>query len=244
MPWFKVDDDFHDHPKARKAGPVAVGVWVLCGSWSADNTTDGYVPDQVVKEKAGHNWRRYAERLVAAGLWSRVDGPPESLTVPVQREDRERTETLSRRDWGVGYQFHDWHRYQPTRDEWMAKREADAARQRASRARRKSGRHGVTPPGAKPINGATRDRRTETVSHHPDPYVPNGTSRGGPGDDDRPGNGDKNINGFHPNPSTPTGRSPETEATLAALRRRLPKGQPLRNTWQPPRVDAPREDGA
>lgn len=250
MPWFKVDDDFHDHPKARKAGPMAVGVWTLCGGWSADNLTDGYVPAQVAKEKGGHNWRRAAERLVAVGLWYAVDGPPESL---MQRRDedaaeiwerrgRDARETLSHRDWGVGYQFHDWHRYQPTRDDWVSKREADAARQRASRARRKAARHGVTPTNGRSINGNTRDRRGEAVSHHPDPYVP--TVRLGERAEDVNGP----AVGHDPNSSpsmkpTPNGtRSKETEAALAKLRAQLPKGRPLRNT--PPPVDPHPRGGA
>lgn len=88
MPWFKVDDKLHDHRKARKAGKAAMGVWVLAGSWSMDNLTDGFVPDDVLTR-----WgtRADAGRLVAAGLWY------------VDEHAGER-----------GWRFHDWATFQPS----------------------------------------------------------------------------------------------------------------------------------
>ena len=53
--WFKVDDKLHDHRKARKAGKAAMGVWVLAGSWSMDNETDGFVPDDTAAPQPGRN---------------------------------------------------------------------------------------------------------------------------------------------------------------------------------------------
>lgn len=88
MSWFKVDDKLHDHRKARKAGKAAMGVWVLAGSWSMDNLTDGFVPADVLMR-----WGTKADagRLVGAGLWyvDQHDGEP-------------------------GWRFHDWSRFQPS----------------------------------------------------------------------------------------------------------------------------------
>ena len=88
MVWFKVDDKLHDHRKARKAGKAAMGMWVLAGSWSSDNLTDGFIPEDVALR-----WgtRADAERLVAAELWQ-----------------------ASSRDGEPGWQFHDWARFQPS----------------------------------------------------------------------------------------------------------------------------------
>ena len=105
MTWFKVDDGFHDHKKVRRLGKdrtAAVGVWTLCGSWSADTGADGFVPTEIVQR---HDPReKLAARLVDVGLWHRdeVDGEP-------------------------GYRFHDWHDYQPTADEVEEKRAKRAA---------------------------------------------------------------------------------------------------------------------
>lgn len=96
MTWFKVDDKLHDHRKARSAGKAAMGVWVLAGSWSADNLRDGFVPDTVLPRWGN---RRDAQRLVDVGLW---------------HDDTDDGET--------GWRFHEWTERQPTRAETEAKR--------------------------------------------------------------------------------------------------------------------------
>ena len=68
--WFNVDDKLHTSP-ARLMIPKrwrahAIGVWCLCGSYSSDNLTDGYVPEEVFKEHGGTDAiRKY---LTAAGF--------------------------------------------------------------------------------------------------------------------------------------------------------------------------------
>lgn len=87
MPWFKVDDQLHDHRKARAAGKSAMGVWVLAGSWCSEREIGGFVPASVLSR-----WGTKADaaRLVAAGLWDvgELDGEP-------------------------GWWFHDWSVFQP-----------------------------------------------------------------------------------------------------------------------------------
>lgn len=103
MTWFKVDDKLHDHRKTRVAGKAAMGVWVLAGSWSADNLTDGFVPESVLTR-----WgtRADANKLVKAGLWH-----------PDEHEGEK------------GWRFHEWSEggRQPTRAETLARREVRAA---------------------------------------------------------------------------------------------------------------------
>jgi hypothetical protein len=99
MTWFKVDDKLHDHRKARKAGKSAMGVWVLAGSWSMDNETDGFIPDDVLVRWGS---KADARTLVAVGLWDR--------------------ETFQGED---GYRFHDWSRFQPSAAVTAAKRAAE-----------------------------------------------------------------------------------------------------------------------
>jgi hypothetical protein len=110
MPWFKIDDKLHDHPKVRRAGKAAMGVWVLAGSWSADNLQDGFVPQSVLGR-----WGtpRDAQRLCECGLWS----PATKYGEP-------------------GWQFHEWETYQPTRAKVEAKRRATARRVERWRERR------------------------------------------------------------------------------------------------------------
>lgn len=67
MSWFPVDDAFHSHPKARRAGMEAVGLWVVSGSFCMAYLTDGFVPEWFVKEKP--RGLALARKLVHAGLW-------------------------------------------------------------------------------------------------------------------------------------------------------------------------------
>jgi hypothetical protein len=109
--WFKVDDKLHDHRKARAAGKAAAGVWVLAGSWAADNLTDGFVPEHVLSR-----WgtRRDAARLVEVGLWHVAEKHGEP-----------------------GWAFHEWEQYQPTRAEVEADRKANADRIRRWREKKR-----------------------------------------------------------------------------------------------------------
>lgn len=104
MPWFKVDDKFHDHRKSRAAKKAAVGVWTLAGSWCADNLMDGFVPRSVLPR-----WGTSADakRLVDAGLW-----------------------VESEKDGEKGWQFLNWHEFQPSKAEVEAEREATKERVR------------------------------------------------------------------------------------------------------------------
>ena len=60
MPWFKVDDTWHSHPKARRASLGAVGLWSMCGSYSMAYKTDGWVPEWFAR------FRSAAEAVVFA----------------------------------------------------------------------------------------------------------------------------------------------------------------------------------
>ncbi len=115
MPWFKVDDQLHSHPKPRRATLAALGLWTLAGSYSMAYKLDGFVPEWYVHGHA--QGKRHADALVSVGLWERTI-----------------------RDGEAGYLFHDWTDYQPTSDEIEAEREAARERQRAFRAKRREAR--------------------------------------------------------------------------------------------------------
>lgn len=125
MVWFKVDDKLHDHRKPRRAGVgsnvnglAAMGLWGLAGSYSADNLTDGFVPEHTLTRWAPSLpvGRKLARLLVDAGLWhpAVVDGE-------------------------AGWVFHEWEDRQPTRAQVEAERAAAAERMRNRRKRGGSG---------------------------------------------------------------------------------------------------------
>lgn len=119
MTWFKVDDTLAGHPKARKAGLPAMGLWTVAGSWASQQLTDGFVPGWYVE-----TWpqgRKLAARLVDARLWNvgEHDGEP-------------------------GWWFHEWEHANPLREQVLRDREAARLRQQRRRDTRVSHRE-VTP---------------------------------------------------------------------------------------------------
>ncbi|MEU6758011.1 mucin-2 [Streptomyces sp. NPDC046685] len=66
MPWFKIDDASHSHPKFMAAGNAALGLWLRCGAYSAQHLTEGHVPAAVAK---AYGTPAQARKLVAVGLW-------------------------------------------------------------------------------------------------------------------------------------------------------------------------------
>lgn len=107
MPWFPVDDAFHSHPKAVKAGDEALGMWTRAGAHCMAYLTDGFVADWWVKQQPKGVVK--AQRLVKAELWRLVE-----------------------KDGEAGYQFHDWKR-ECTKEYVSAVREN--ARQRKAKSR-------------------------------------------------------------------------------------------------------------
>jgi hypothetical protein len=105
MPWFKVDDTLHSHPKARRAGLPAIGMWALAGSYSAAYATEGFVSEPWVASFT--RGRRLATELVVAGLW-----------VPAEKDGEN------------GWAFHDWLKFQPSKAEIDADRAMASERQR------------------------------------------------------------------------------------------------------------------
>lgn len=120
MPWMKVDDKLHDHRKARKAGKAAMGVWVLAGSWSMANETDGFIPESVLVR-----WGTPADakRLVTAGFWS-----------------------VAEKDDEAGWVFHDWLKYQPDARTVRLKQERESEAGSQGNHIRWHKRRGVTDP--------------------------------------------------------------------------------------------------
>lgn len=140
--WFKTDDTLHAHPKARRAGVAAMGLWVLAGSWSMSYKTDGFVPDWFVGSFP--EGMDLAGRLTAATLW-----------VPATRDGEN------------GWSFHDWEDYQPSSDEIEKGRRNARERQRRHRERiaNRGGGAAEQPDDPTPV---TRDRTvTQRVTNAP-----------------------------------------------------------------------------
>lgn len=124
MTWMKVDDRLHAHPKPRRAGLAAMGLWVLAGSWVADSLSDGFLPTQQPWAWAGPDAPDLAQRLVDAGLW-----------LPTEQAGE------------AGWLFHDWPDFQPTKADVMARRVVEREKKRRQRSNCPEGTPGGTPAG-------------------------------------------------------------------------------------------------
>lgn len=137
MAWFKVDDAFYRSGKVRKLGKdrvPAVGLWTLAGGWSADNLTDGFVPWEVID---GWDLRRNLSRkLIAVGLWIETE-----------------------HDGEAGISFHDWQDWQPTREQVVQRRKADAERRARWRDGKRHAETNTEPGAASPLTSQPASRR-------------------------------------------------------------------------------------
>lgn len=156
MPWFKVDDNLSFHHKVVAAGNPAMGLWVRAGSLSAQQLTDGFIPDHMA---AALGTKAQAERLVTVGLWSREKG---------------------------GYRFHEWTERQPSKADVEAERLAHAERMRAYRERKKKGKQKAYVQVSEVGDGARADHEQGTSTERsvlvqaprPDPTRPDPSSYG------------------------------------------------------------------
>lgn len=174
MTWFKVDDGWHKHRKRIRIGMdlegfAARGLWVDCGSWAADEHSDGWLPLDVLDYLAPNMGRKLAERLVRGGVW----------------------EPLEERSGEEGFQMHDWPDYNPTREEEEAKtaKKSDGGQLGNHRRWHTNGRTDLRcsycSPAKRSASGGRRktdrstdritDRSSETVPNPPDPSRPDPT---------------------------------------------------------------------
>ena len=156
MTWFKVDDGFSSSKKVlsipRTQRLAAVGLWTMAGNWSAKELTDGVVPKYVLDELGATP--KLIQALIDARLWD--DGR--------STEARSRLDGTSAEAWssagdcGPCIVFHNWPKYQPTRDGVEEERRKSAERQARWRDRHK----GET--GESPVSNDVTDASVERPS--------------------------------------------------------------------------------
>lgn len=73
MPWARLDDGFHDHPKVDGLSLAAVGLYTLCLTWAHRHrktaVLPGHITDARVSKLAGKDAKRLTTELLASGLW-------------------------------------------------------------------------------------------------------------------------------------------------------------------------------
>jgi len=96
MTWVKLDDLMPQHPKILRAGPAAAWLWVCGLAYCSRMLTDGAIPAEAVGSFGVPSADRLAGRLTDVGLWEKT---------------------------ADGYQVHDYHDYQPSKEQVLARRE-------------------------------------------------------------------------------------------------------------------------
>lgn len=159
MTWFKADDGLADHRKVRQLGRdrlPAMGLWLLSGTWSAQQLTDGFVPDEIVERYDPKH--RMARRLVDVGLWIRAGIDAENGNFPVTEP---------------GYLFHDWAEMQPLARDVQRRRAETRDRVRKHREQRKQSTPPPDPPnGNSERNGSSNALLDALVTAPPSRPVP------------------------------------------------------------------------
>lgn len=152
MPWFKIDDKAHSHPKFMKAGNAALGLWLRCGSYSAQHLTEGIVPAPIAQM---YGTAPQAARLVKTGLWHE------------HGHDCERCPQPSAGD----YVIHDFFEggRNTTRAQYEANKSAAADRAAKSRAARKAaGFEGESSAKTNRFEDESKTNRPRKDPHFPD----------------------------------------------------------------------------
>ncbi|MEU1494323.1 mucin-2 [Streptomyces sp. NPDC005776] len=148
MPWFKIDDSAHSHPKFMRAGNAALGLWLRCGSYSAQHLLEGFVPKDIVKPFKGTPAQ--VQKLIDAGLWH--DAGHDCTRCPQP---------------AGGYMIHDF--FEGGRNTTRAQHEANkrGAAERAAKSR-ESRKRTVSGPDSNNIQDAIgSENDTETVQNQP-----------------------------------------------------------------------------
>ncbi|MFB6955509.1 hypothetical protein ACFCYB_00375 [Streptomyces sp. NPDC056309] len=114
MAWFALDDGFDSHPKVRKAGNAAVGLFVRLGVHATKHLTEGHLDGAIVRD---YGTPATVRKLVAVGMLHEPGHPCPRCPQPA----------------ADGYYIHDYLDYNKSRAQIEAAREAARKRQQRGR---------------------------------------------------------------------------------------------------------------
>lgn len=145
MPWFAVDDGFDTHPKVRKAGNAAAGLFCRLGAHCARHLTDGHVDRATVRD---YGSPAQLAKLTTAGL---LHAAGHDCPRCEQPEDG-------------GYVLHDFLDYNRSRKQIEAARESGRRRQNKGRETQRAQRN-ATDSAANSRENSTQNERDSRENH-------------------------------------------------------------------------------
>lgn len=168
MVYFYVDDGLNGNGKAREAGPAAMGLWVMSGSYSGQHLTEGLTPHWYVRTFS--NGMKLASVLVAAKLWHAAGERCKSKDCPANKRAVPEGQ----------FAFHDWAKINTQTKAMIEKKRAEnAARVRAHRDRVASRDSNALqmPHQSSPVRTKVRDL-TGRQSSHGEPTTDDSSAHG------------------------------------------------------------------
>jgi len=217
MPWARFDDRFPSNRKIRKLSDRAFRLYVSAICWSAENLTDGFIPEgdlRLVADVRGP--KTVAAELVAAGLWDRHEPVPDAFASPSEptRDEfaspssrvRDEVASSSCNKSEAGWLIHDYLDYNFSADQARKERAEKAARQKRWREKKKGGKPTPEPPGGKPdVDASTDASRDASRDAAPRARVPDPTR---PAPKDVVDVGGDSAGSRAPTPERPDGLAP------------------------------------
>jgi hypothetical protein len=166
VPWVRIDEEFPHHPKVAPVGPLGIAMQVAALCYCNRYLTDGLVPTAMAPmlltlEGIGRRtdngtirpvtWQEIVATLVGTGLWEPVEG---------------------------GWRIHDFHDYQPTREQVEADRvvihkaKVAGGKARAAGAKRDKGRFTKAQVNTSTTSSPTSSKPAETPADDQQPTSP------------------------------------------------------------------------
>jgi len=159
MAWFRVDDQFHEHPKLAAAGPLAWVMWFVGLAYCNRNLTDGFIPFNVARSLVGWEFLEPTEdgrnKIIEIDVASGHDCDAVTCDYVIGLMLRNGLWEEAR----GGYQVHDYADWQPTKADIEAERSrkqaaGKAGGQASAQARAQRSGNGV-------LNGFSTDSNQE-----------------------------------------------------------------------------------
>lgn len=142
MTWFKVDDDFADHPRFLTLSDAAIVAWFRSLAYASRYLTDGFIPEGAISRL--HGDPRAVSELVDAGRLLAVEG---------------------------GWQIKNYLKYQRSREQIERERDRDRKRKGKPAGNPAGNPAGIPRPESESETDISRSSLIETKEGHPQDSV-------------------------------------------------------------------------
>lgn len=171
MPWVRIDDHMTEHPKLLSAGPLALAMQVAGLCYCNRELTDGFIPRAKARSLLDWSFVRADAKVYQVAVTCGMTGDDVDCQFVIDV-------LVECGMWDVaegGYRIHDYHDYQPSREQVEEFRQASARRQMEWRTRNavtNTARNAVTnTPSNSVTNDVSHSVINTPVTHAPVPVI-------------------------------------------------------------------------